>query len=211
MSKKIVAALAALALTSMLVPLKVVHADQWHSPYMCCRNSYFNYNYQSSVEGRLWGPINNAQGGWTGIIATNWGGFSSTSNNPSAPGQVREFTSGWPHGSSWVGWTTWSGGANNTVAQATTDLNAQNFDLNTGTTHYCCVNGKTSYSAQDTMVHEFGFVIALNEGCYGAGTIPGSPADTADNSEECDINEAKDHSGPASNDVAAVKWIYPNH
>lgn len=183
-------------------PVQSALADQWDYPYTIGSSTTLTYYAQSSVEGRLYTPIQNAMSGWNGISARRWGGpYRFDTSNSGDIGQIREYTSGWPYSSSYAGYTVFST-YNNLISSITTSLDSQYFYLNTGTT-----SSGTSISTQDAMVHELGFAVSLYEGCYGPNsTTPYS--DTTANSAMCDINLVNNSTGPQSNDVLAVQYIY---
>ena len=213
MRKTLVIALAMLALMLSVSPSRIARADeQWGSEWLGSHGAA-TYDYAGvSLANR--GPILNAMAGWNAISANHWGAPYQATLSASSFNITEYDTVSWPHSSSWVGYTTFGANGSGIVSSAQTDLDNYYFVLNQGTTHYCCAynpnsgTNEASYPTQDTMVHELGFIVALHENCYGAGAIPGSPADTTANSAMCDLYLTQNHAGPASNDVLAVQYIY---
>ena len=203
-----------LVLSLAVFPIHAALADQWNYPDTIGHDTTFTYNVQSSVNGGLTGSIQAAMNGWNGISANHWHSplqLATNNSNPGAPGQIQEIYSGWGHSQGYAGYTTApSTGGNGIINGITTQLNSDpngcggaGFTFNTGTITSGC-----SISTQDLFVHELGFVVSLNEGCFGANGPFGTPADTVQNSVMCDSTLSQNHPNPQSNDSPAVVYIY---
>lgn len=168
----------------------------------------------------LYGPVQNAMAGWNSICANRWGPsscngpFRLDTGNPGDVGQIVMDYSGWGYGAGYAGYTNFGADSNGVINYIKTEFNADPnngcdpnqhipFTFNTGTVSSGC-----SISTQDLMVHELGFAVSLHEMCYPANPDFGTPADTVQNSVMCDYTLSQNHTGPQSNDVPAVVYIY---
>ncbi len=219
MRRFVVSVFALLALALASFPPEAAQADQWDYPYTLGSNVAFWYNMQSSVQGYMAGPIQNAMSGWNNISARRWGGpyrLAQGNSFPGAPGQIVEVYSNWTNtvyykcnSLGYAACTYFPPPSGGIISNITTWLNSdpggcssQTFTFNTGTVSSSC-----SISLQDLMVHELGFSVSLYEGCYPANAMTAYD-DTTQNSVMCDYTLSQNHWNPQSNDILAVQYMY---